>query len=748
MRFLFVVLSACALCACGSSSTSNLPLRSCDVTLTYTPDESFVGDVSVIGEWGGFAQPGQKMTRQKDGSYSLDLGQLEPRDYGYDLEINGTDGSVTIKGQIGLDPHNPYSRWVGGSEHSLLHVEDCNLPRLDLVNFKPTSSGKLDLTAQYVDGASRKGVDTSSVSLTLDGAPIEKSFDAKSGRFTLSRSGLAQGKHVVRINAKDTSGGTANELYLPFWVEPTPYHWGDGAMYFAFTDRFKDGDPNNDSPIFGVETPANYQGGDWAGITQKINDGYFDALGVRSIWISPADDNPEDAFPGQSDSHLYTGYHGYWPINPRTPEARFGTMDDLRALTAAAHAHGIRVVGDLVINHVHNEHPYWYEHKDDGWFFTESQCVCGVSCDWNARRIDCWFTSYLPDYDWRTPAMVNQFTSDMMWWLKEGDLDGFRVDAVKNVDDVASRTVAGKLREITKLTGTDYYTVGETFAGTGDRPLLAHYIGPNWLSGQFDFPLYWVVRNVFAHDGQVDPNTGSVYDKSITGFGALDEAVTENAGAYAPGALMAPFLGNQDVPRFESAAESQPNGQPLAWDSGGTDQGWNSPPPPHGTDPAAYQKLKYAFTFVLTQPGVPLIYYGDEIGMPGQGDPDNRRMMRFGSDLTPPEADLLAFVQKVGQARRQNEGLQTGPEHSLLVQDDVYAYERDGLTGPDGAVVVINRTASPQTYTLTLVGNLATIPGPAQFIDVLGGADATVSGGKITLTIAAQSSAIYLPVTQ
>jgi glycosidase len=742
LRVYTATLALAALCGCSSTSSDNLPLRSCDSELVFAPAQSLTGTVAIAGEWNGFSLPGQAMTKQPDGTYHLTVSGLEPRDYGYDLVIDG-------KAQ--LDPGNPYSRWLGDIEHSLLHVDDCAVPKLSLTSFKADGTGTLSVKAQYLEGNGRAGFDPGATQLTLDGDAIPDALDLKTGVFSIDRTGLSQGKHVVRVAAKDKAGHVAEELYLPFWTESTPYRWGDGAMYFAFTDRFRDGDPENDDALGSVDPKVDYQGGDWAGIAQKINDGYFDALGVRSIWISPVDQNPDDAWAGQNDpQHLYSGYHGYWPSAVRTPQRRFGSLADLQALTKAAHQHGIRVIGDIVINHVHQEHPYWDEHQADGWFNTEHQCICGVTCSYDVlpdRQI-CWFTSYLPDYNWRNPDMVNAFVSDALFWLEEGDLDGFRVDAVKHVDHVAGRTLAGKLHEITRLTGNPYYLVGETFSGTGDRPLVAQYIGPMELDGQFDFPTYWVVRNVFAHDGQVDPSSNAdnpqPYSKLVTGFGALDAALSQNDAFYAPGTLNSPFFGNQDVPRIETAAEvDSSTGKPLAGDANGNFEAWNAPAPPRGTSATAYQKLKFAFAYLLTQPGVPLIYYGDEIGMAGQGDPDNRRMMRFDADLTPLEADLLAYVQKVGQARRANEGLKIGTRHTLLVQDDVYVYERDDLSGSDGAIVAINRLSTPQTLTLGLVGNLASVEG--QFHDVLSSATATLHAGAVSLTIAPNSAAIFVP---
>src|SRR5690606_34166946 len=138
-----------------------------------------------------------------------------------------------------------------------------------------------------------------------------------------------------------------------FWIEAEPFQWTDGAMYAAFTDRFRNGDPSNDEPVSGADFQVDFQGGDFAGIRQAIEEGYFTKLGVRSIWISNVVANPDGAFTGDFGKR-YSGYHGYWPSAARETQRRFGTLEELRALTRAAHARGIRVIGDFVINHLHD----------------------------------------------------------------------------------------------------------------------------------------------------------------------------------------------------------------------------------------------------------------------------------------------------------------------------------------------------------------------------------------------------------
>ncbi|MCE9671147.1 hypothetical protein LY474_25375 [Myxococcus stipitatus] len=494
-------------------------------------------------------------------------------------------------------------------------------------------------------------------------------------------------------------------------------------MYFAFTDRFRNARAENDGPVADVDPIANYLGGDFAGITEKLEDGYFDALGVKTLWISPVDQNPEGRFIGTGGKY-YAGYHGYWPSKPRETQHRFGSLEELRALTAAAHKRGIRVIADLVLNHVHQEHPYWTTHRDDGWFNTAASCVCGTAdCDWEVKRLTCKFTDYLPDYDWRSSPMVDQFVSDTLWWLEAADFDGFRMDAVKHMEQVAGRTLRGRLRDITAMTGTEFYLVGETFVGTDGRSQIARYVGPRELDGQFDFPLYWPLREAFA-DGQ--------------GLERVDQAVRENEVFYAPGTLNSPFIGNHDVARFMSQASGQLQGE-------GSDPWGAGRPPATVTDAAAFEKAKYAFTFLLTQPGVPLVYYGDEVGLPGAGDPDNRRLMRFGNELTELERGLLNHVRVLGQARLAHPALQTGARHTLRIEKDLYIFQRS-LPDGRGAVVAINRGDVARPVVVEMLGSLA--GSAATYEDVFSGGTLQLAGAETVMVVEPRSVAVYVPRTE
>jgi glycosidase len=397
------------------------------------------------------------------------------------------------------------------------------------------------------------------MAVTRNDAPADFSFDAATGLLTFAWSSLPRGKHMVRVDGADTAGTRARPLYLVGWVEPEPWDWRDGLIYFAFTDRFLDGTSSNNHPI-GVEAPADYRGGDFEGIRRKIEDGYFDSMGVNVLWISPPYENPTSSGIGY-DGHYYSGYHGYWPVDPVAAETTFGGDAALDGLLDEAHEGGIRVLMDSVLNHVHSEHPYWTAHRTDGWFHGSGDCVCGQgSCDWDSHRIDCWFTSYLPDIDYTRHDALVTMVDDTLEWIFLTGFDGLRVDAVKHFEHIVGQRLALTMNEKFEITGQRFYMVGETFTGGyggncgGGPDFIMEYINPIELDGQFDFPLFWVILDVFARE--------------TADFNWLDSAVRGLETCYGSYPVMSAFLGNHDVARFISVANgddtSDPWGRPIS----------------------------------------------------------------------------------------------------------------------------------------------------------------------------------------
>jgi glycosidase len=684
--------------------------RSCRTTFTLAlgrPARSVV----VAGEWNGFSTTASPMSAEgTSGVYRAEL-QLPPGDYGYKFVVDGSEWL--------LDPNAIERKYVGREENSRVRVEDCNLPTLRVARRSATGDGTLELDIAYTDGAEGRGLDPSSVRVTMTPTPLPPgavTVDRSTNTIRVRARGLAATKYSLRVHAATTHGRRARELFIPMWIEREPYEWGDGPLYFVFTDRFRNGDPTNDGRSGATAPIADWNGGDFAGVIAALREGYFDRLGVRALWLSPVNTNTSAVGRG-SDGRNYSGYHGYWVTRPRDTDPHWGSLDTLRALNAEAHRRGIRVLYDLVHNQLHREHPYFIDHQRDGWFNGDGSCVCGApGCGWDERVLDCWFTNYLPDVNWASMAAADTMLDDAWWWLTETDADGFRVDAVKHMNFLGTTNLRAML-DRWETGNARMYTVGETFTGGDGHELIRRYIGRNALHAQFDFPLYWAIRRAFA------ANQGTMGD--------LESAVQTSERVYGD-APMSPFLGNHDIPRFMSEAAGQ-----LVGDS--RDQAFNNPPPPPSSD-EPYERMALAWTFTLTQRGVPLIYYGDEIGMPGAGDPDNRRMMRFGADLNPREQRLLEHVQRLGTLRSTHPGLRRGARRPLHTDGDGYVYARG--TGQDVAIVALNRGSTARTVSVR-VSDLD-IPDGTSLRDALGGAMVTVHAGTLEVPFRPRSSAVYV----
>jgi glycosidase len=472
--------------------------------------------------------------------------------------------------------------------------------------------------------------------------------------------------------------------------------WHDAIMYFVMVDRFYDGDPGNNEQVGGAEYPGQYQGGDFKGVEAKIDDGYFDQLGINTLWITSPIDNADNANPG-TDGHTYSGYHGYWPKDETKAESHFGSEDDLKAMVAAAHAHHIQVLIDYVMNHVHDTSPIYAQHPD--WFWPNSNgnggnCVCGDGCSWDTDRVRCWFDNFLPDFNFQVDDARRWSVDNAVSWAKRIGIDGFRLDAVKHIE---TSWLTDLRARIDPEVGWDqhFYMVGETF--DGNRDLIKSFVGSNMLDGQFDFPLRGQVLATLLH------RSGQMSD--LVGF--LDS----NDGYYGSGAVMSTFLGNHDVPRAIEHALDTPMFDP--WD-GGKWAAWTGQPQLPTTS-SPFQRLSVAYTLLFTTPGIPMIYYGDEIGMPGAGDPDNRRFMQWDA-YTADQTWLRDRISALAKLRAAHPATRRGTRTTIGVSADVFVYKMS--TSGDTVFVALNRGDSAQdatnlaagTYTDLISGQTVTAP--------------------------------------
>ena len=697
-------------------------VRSCETTFTYAGEGS---QVRLAGEW-DWDNPEPMMPEDGVWRVRKDLSAFGPGPVCYKLVVDG---------EWILDPANPYQAYCDGVQNSGIRIPDCQRPELRIEGTpsieNDSFSARIHFTAA-ANATSETG-QPQAVTATLVHAftetPIEATWRDDDWSLQIELTGLLPGKYTVRVEASDDTGATAENLLLPFWVEAEAFSWQDAVLYMVMTDRFVNGDPTNDqSPSAGVVSSGDWEGGDLNGLAAQIRSGYFNELGVRALWLNPVNTGADGPWIASDGVHQVTGFHGYWPIKPREVDPRVGGEAALKAVVAAAHEKGIRVLMDFVINHVHEDHTYYQNHPE--WF--NDGCVCGsAGCDWTQQRLTCLFADYMPDVDWKNKAASEQFIEDALWWMETFDLDGARVDAVKHVDDLAVFNLVARVNERFETAGVDYYLDGETAMGwSGDRlednasqyATINRYMGENGLDGQFDFVLYHAVTNsVFSYGER-----GMLHLDAWTGFSQTE---------YTQGAVMTPYLGSHDTSRLVSTCDYR--GQDAEHERGIV---WNKWPenvlPEAPSDDEPYHRAGVALCWLLTIPGAPMIYMGDEYGEYGGGDPDNRHMFRQGEALNLREQSLLTTVKDVGSARQRLRPLRRGDYISLGSTEEVMVFAR--RTADDDVVVAINGDAEPSSVVVTL-------PDPtANYSEVLGhGGSLVQDGGTATLTIPGRSCAIF-----
>lgn len=624
--------------------------------------------VSVVGGFNGWSAGRNRLEKDSDGVFRA-LVPLDPGTYEYKFVVDGN----WIP-----DPGNPEQKPDGFQGfNSIITVEGGDKPAGRLIQLR-RKGAKFTVGVDSLTTGPAPSIAPDSV-LVMLGDQIIESAEVTSSSITVDLQG--SGPHAVRVFARDTE--QREIVPAEFIVSDVPT-WRDEILYFVFTDRFRDGNKENNAPVKHPQLApqANFLGGDWDGIRQSIEEGYFTNLGVTALWISPPQRQPaeawQDAIP---PNRFFTGYHGYWPVAPREVDPRFGTTESLKLMVKAAHEKGIKVIMDCVANHVHSTHPYYLQNP--GWF-GQYDLADGRK---NVRLFDefpltTWFDTFLPKFDYdRNPEAVKTMVDDMIWWLETFNFDGFRHDATKHIPDVFWFALTDRIRELEAKRGSHIYQVGESITG---RDLIMDYVNRGMMDGQFDFPLYWPIRGVFASQAE--------------GFDSLVRAMEDNRRVYGGFSIHSAFVGNHDFARFMAFASGDvpPGGereQQIGWD--------NPPKQPEGFE--LYDRLMMAHTFVMAQPNqVPLIYYGDEWGLTGAGDPDNRRMMKFGDDVPVKAQGVIEHVSRLTDLRKKHPALRDGDSTVLSAGQDHMALLRS--TFDQRIILLWNRTNQSKEIEVTLPG--------------------------------------------
>ena len=492
---------------------------------------------------------------------------------------------------------------------------------------------------------------------------IEKAWRESKGRSFIRVFALADGK-----NLNDLLIPLENGKVLADAAQLTRHDDQAQVLYSLMIDRFHNGNKKNDWKMNSPEVLdiVDYQGGDIAGITQKIKDGFFNDLGITTIWISPITQNPWDAwgmnkFPNGNkydNTKTYTkfsGYHGYWPIYATEVEKRFTTEEELHEMLAVAHAHGLNVILDYVANHMHINSPTLQEHPD---WHTDSILPDGRRNFelWDEARLTTWFDVHIPTLDLERPEVCAPMTDSALVWLEKFDFDGFRHDACKHIPLNYWRELGAKMKQ--RYPNRHIWMIGETY---GDTKLIGSYVKSGLLNSQFDFNIYHTAIDVFGKPNQ--------------SLKSINKTILESLAAYGSHHTMGNISGNHDKCRFISLA-----GGAVSWNESDKAAGWESHIGVTADGDAAREEAAYKAAMLLevinlTIPGVPCIYQGDEYAEAGANDPDNRHMMKF-NGLSERQQQFRDEVQKLVQMRRNSLPLIYGEYIPVTVTDKLLVFDR------------------------------------------------------------------------
>lgn len=665
------------------------------VNFTFDPKGESVEKVSLVGDFNGWNTEANPFTF--DGKiWSVSL-QMNPGGYPYQISVDG---------KYRLDPANSDSVSNGfGGFNSFKKVEKSNVDKIPHLHVASAENGKITI-GSTIENQGYFALWQNQMIAVEDGQAI----------VTIPAVAKEMERSYIRVWAQ-TKEGLSNEVRIPLekgeivtsTAQLNRQDKERNIMYFMLVDRFVNGDSSIDEPVQDsrILPRANYYGGDIAGIEQKLAAGYFEELGINTLWISPITENPRGAYQEYPEPRRwFSGYHGYWPTSFKKVDHRFGSNQTLKNLVNESHAKNYNIILDYVCNHVHEEHPIIKQHPE--WKTTlnlpDGRRNLRI---WDEFRLTTWFDDFLPTLDYSIPEVSHVMSDSAVWWIQEFGFDGFRHDATKHIPESFWREATVKLKELGQQTGQNYFQVGETF---GSRELIQSYIGSGMMDGQFDFNLYFDAVNVLK-------DTTAPMSK-------LAESMEASMNLHGSQHLMCNITGNHDLTRFISLA-----GKAVRDDEDQKEAGWARDIKVE--DPVGYEKLKMLETFIITIPGIPVIFYGDEIGMPGANDPDNRRMMRF-DGLSADEQAVKEHVKAITRIRASHMALMYGDVQINQADDDVLVYTRSYLN--DEVVTLFNNSAEAKTMKVNVHS--------AAFEALNPNINYTVDNGVATITMPAYSSQI------
>ncbi len=504
------------------------------------------------------------------------------------------------------------------------------------------------------------------------------------------------------------------------------FSWENANVYFLLTDRFNNGTTDNDVNFERTQKTGKlrgFKGGDIIGITKKIKEGYFNKLGVNAIWLTPITEQIHGAV-NEGWGNTY-GFHGYWTKDWTALDPNFGTMDDLREMVKTAHAHGIRILMDAVINHtgpVTEKDPVW----DNDWVRTNPICTYKNF----KTTAECTLTNNLPDIKtesnkevdipkalaekWKAEGRYEQEMQELdaffkrtgyprtpryyiiKWlcdYIVDFGIDGYRCDTVKHIeesvwDDFCKQCAIAfdkwkKENPSKVLDDTPFYLVGEVYGYGIDGGLY------------YDFGDKKV--DYFANGFKALLNFGFKYD--------AQKSYEELFAKYST--ILHTTLKGYSVLNYLT---SHDDGSPF-----------------DSTREKGYE----AGTKLLLAPGAAQIYYGDESNRPliiagTEGDATLRSMMNWDSEKSDPKVkQLLKHWQKLGQFR--NDHVAVGAGLHKMISEKPYVFTRTYKKGDVSDKVYVALDVNKGRKELPVTG----LADGTKLNDAYSGKSAEVKNGKV-----------------
>jgi cyclomaltodextrinase len=452
----------------------------------------------------------------------------------------------------------------------------------------------------------------------------------------------------------------------------TPYWVQDTIFYHIFPDRFANGDTSNDPPNIqkwgAPPTIWGFQGGDLRGILQHLD--YLLDLGVNAIYLNPI-------FLASANHRYNTS--DYFQIDPR-----LGSLTDFQALVDAVHRNGMRIILDGVFNHCGRgffaftdvlENNDRSAYKD--WFYIKQFPLDAYDNGGDAQNyLGWWNHKGLPKLNTGNTKVREYIFSVARYWIEQG-ADGWRLDVPNEIDD---DSFWEEFRHVVKSANRDAYLTGEIWD-----------INPRWTNNtHFDGLMNYPVKDALAALLQGRENAFQ--------FGQRIESIIK---AYQRENLFAMYvpLDSHDTERFKSLV---------------------------GSDT---RKHKLAFLFQMAFPGAPAIYYGDEIGMEGDKDPDSRRAFPWRASNW--DAELRLWVRLLISLRKRTPALRRGEFVRLLADDGIYAFAR--ILGEQNILIALN--ASAQEHRIEIPCSVLGWREGRALQGLIDGQKFSVTGGKISLIL-------------